>query len=165
MLVNSTTQECKQQRYQLPSIGNQSRNIWQLLSWPTSLIPPLACCSSVCVQLGDYWAGSQNVLTFKWLLCFAPRYDLPTWQKTKPSGTLLGSTLFCNQCFTPSYISLFSWHFIFLSVSLCRCHAILACLLTPFKGVNTEAIGLYTIIFDGLYIEVRYSVCLLFTPC
>ena len=27
----------------------------------------------------------------------------------------------------------------------------LSCLLTPFKGVNTEAIGLYAIIFDTLY--------------
>ena len=24
------------------------------LSWPTSSIPPVACCCSVCVQLGDY---------------------------------------------------------------------------------------------------------------
>ena len=29
-LVNSTTQQCEQQHYQLPSFGNRSGNIWRL---------------------------------------------------------------------------------------------------------------------------------------
>ena len=29
-LINSTTQQREQQRYQLPSFGNRSRNIWRL---------------------------------------------------------------------------------------------------------------------------------------
>ena len=49
-LVNSTTEQRKQQHYQLPSIGNQPLEIyeymvtqWRTLSRATLPIPPVAC--------------------------------------------------------------------------------------------------------------------------
>ena len=39
-------------------------------------------------------------------------------------------------------------------VSLCSC---LSCLLIHLKGVNTETIGLYNIIFDAVYESLTFS--------
>ena len=50
------------------------------------------------------------------------------------------ASLFYSQLYRPILVALYP------SVD-----AMQSCLLTPFKGVNAEAIGLYAIIFDGLY--------------
>ena len=132
---------------------NWSRNVQRLDGDSTSSAnfahSICACYSSDCVQLGDYvLMSSQNLLTyFEWpRKCFTPRYGLFTAGKILRH---LAGTLFCTIALFPP-ISPYS-----LSALFCLLYhyvaAMRSCLLTPFKGFNTKAIGLYAITFDGLY--------------
>ena len=58
----------------------------------------------------------------------------------RPTGTSFGTIVYYQL-----YISLYNRLALLPSID-----AMQFCLLTPFTGVNTEAIGLYAIIFDGL---------------
>ena len=143
-LVNSTTQQRKQQHYQLPSIGNHS--LWKYMAPRWRL----------------FFLGQPHPFRL-WLADLAFPYSLVTieWAHKMLWHSLNGYVvLFClswhfvlHHCFTPSYTSppyslsdlfCFLYHYAD-TMQFC------SCLLTPFIGVNIEAIGLHTIIFDGLY--------------
>ena len=142
-LVNSTTQQREQQCYQLPSIRN--RGLWKYMTPRWRLF-------------------SRPTLPFRlWLADLAFLYSLVTIELAHKMlwHSLNGYiALFClswhfvlHHCFTSSYTSppyslsslfCFLYHY---ADAMQSC----SCLLTPFIGVNIKAIGLHTIIFDGLY--------------
>ena len=114
----------------------------------------MTCYSYVCVQLGKAnKPGSQNILQHSWngqvsLVSLPLHCTLSICQGI--FEILAGlSTLFHTfislidktiQLYHPLYL-------VTLYLSLCRHQS---CLLTPFKGVNAEIIGLYAITFDAV---------------